>query len=50
MSFVPGIDTVGDMCVQRLSEMILNDVPSADPRWGDTNINGKFIERSYFLY
>lgn len=39
-SFLLGLDTPGDVSVKRLSEMILNDQPASDPRWGDTSING----------
>ena len=29
------IDGLGDVAVKRLSEMVLNDQPMQDPRWGD---------------
>lgn len=36
-SFSSGINTPADVSVMRLSEMVLNDVPVADPRWRDTS-------------
>ena len=33
-SFTAGINTPGDVAVMKLSEMVLNDIPTADPRWG----------------
>jgi nuclear pore complex protein Nup133 len=31
----PGCDGLGDLAVKTLSEMVLNDQPAHDPRWGD---------------
>jgi nuclear pore complex protein Nup133 len=42
-SFIPNIDTPGDLASIRMSQMILNEVPSADPRWGGPNDVGSVI-------
>ena len=34
-SFALGRDTLGDTAVKELSEMVLNDQPGVDPRWGE---------------
>ena len=42
----PRCDTLGDVAVKTLSEMVLNDQPARDPRWGDTR--GKLAGLSFF--
>ena len=32
----PSNDSLGDVAVKTLSEMVLNDQPAQDPRWGDS--------------
>ncbi|XP_019849133.1 PREDICTED: nuclear pore complex protein Nup133-like [Amphimedon queenslandica] len=41
-SFAGGVNTPGDVCSIRLSEMILNDVPASDPRWNKTDTLGSY--------
>ena len=39
-SFAAGINTPGDVAAMRLSEMVLNDIPTADPRWNEVSLSG----------
>ena len=34
-SFALQLNTPGDLAVVKLSEMVLNDLPTADPRWSE---------------
>ena len=34
-SFLNHTDTLGDMAVISLSQLVLNDQPGVDPRWGE---------------
>ena len=38
-------DSLGDLAVKTLSEMVLNDQPAQDPRWGETRGRPRERER-----
>ena len=44
-----GIDTAADIATTRLSEMILNDIPTTDPRWNKTNTSGNAVQHIYIV-
>ena len=48
-SYDVGLDTTGDVSVIKLSTMILNDLPAADPRWTEGKFYFSFLSLSYIF-